>query len=114
MPTFPILDVAIGLSLIYLLLALSCTTLNEMIAGVLKLRSRNLEKGIGRMLGDPALKSALYTHPLIRSLANASGTSPSYIPSSNRPGALGRYGHEQAKHRFPGCNYSSSEGFFGS
>jgi hypothetical protein len=80
MPTLPILDLAIGLSFIYLLLALSCTTLNEMIASVLKLRSRNLERGIARMLGDPALKSAIYNHPLIRSLANAAGSAPSYIP----------------------------------
>jgi hypothetical protein len=82
MPTLPILDLAIGLSFIYLLLALSCTTLNEMIASLLKLRPRNLEKGIARMLGDPALKTAIYRHPLIKSLANAAGNSPSYIPPS--------------------------------
>ncbi len=77
----PILEVAIGLSFIYLLLALMCTTANEMIAGWMNTRAKTLEQGIARMLGDPALKAKLYQHPLIRSLAKSDKDKPSYIPS---------------------------------
>src|SRR5258706_1020707 len=70
----PLLDVAIGLSFVYLLLGLICTTVNEMISGWFKTRAEFLEKGILRLLGgdDPAaaagLKKELYKHPLIRSM----------------------------------------------
>ncbi len=83
MPTFPILDLAIGLSFIYLLLALLCTTFNEMIASWLKLRAKTLESGIERMFGgDRNLKNKLYGHPLIRSLQQNQKAPPSYIPSN--------------------------------
>ena len=66
----PVLDVAIGLSLFYLLLGLICTTVNEMIAGWTKSRASFLDKGIGRLLGDNLeLKKLLYEHPLIQSLS---------------------------------------------
>jgi hypothetical protein len=39
------LEVAIGIALIYLLLSLFCTTIDEGIAGVLGSRAKNLEKG---------------------------------------------------------------------
>jgi hypothetical protein len=42
----PILEVAIGLSFVYLLLSLICTTLNETIAGLTGRRADLLEKGI--------------------------------------------------------------------
>jgi len=70
MPVLPILDIAIGLSFFYLLIALLCTTLNEMIATWAKSRSKTLEKGIERLLvGDVNLKNAVYNHPLIKNLA---------------------------------------------
>jgi len=78
----PILDVAIGLSLYYLMLGLICTTINEMIAGVFNTRSVFLERGIDRLLGnDSELKKKLLQHPLIRTLAAKDGGVPSYIPS---------------------------------
>jgi len=88
MPSFPILDVAIGLSFVYLLLALICTTVNEMIAGWLKTRAAFLDKGIQRLLGDD-LKRSLYDHPLIASLAqDAKSIFPSYIPANKFATAL--------------------------
>jgi len=89
----PVLDVAIGLSLFYLLLGLICTTVNEMIAGWTKSRANFLDKGIGRLLGDnPELKKLLYEHPLIQSLSqnakSAAQTCPSYIPASTFATAL--------------------------
>jgi len=49
-----VLDVAIGLAFLYLLLGLMCTTVNEWIAGVMKLRAKNLELGIRRLLTAPS------------------------------------------------------------
>jgi hypothetical protein len=85
----PILDVAIGICFIYLLLGLICSTVNEMISGWLGTRARFLEKGIGRLLGNDALKQAVYGHPLIRTLAADDGAArPSYIPAERFISAL--------------------------
>ncbi len=79
----PILEVAIGLSFVYLLLALICTTLNETIAGITGRRADVLEKGISSLLGDdPELKKKLFDHPLIASLASKKNAKPSYLSSS--------------------------------
>ena len=85
----PILDVAIGICFIYLLLGLICSTVNEMVSGWLRTRSKVLEQGIGRLLGNDALTKALYQHPLIRSLAADDGAArPSYIPAERFISAL--------------------------
>ena len=79
----PILEVAVGLSFIYLLLALICTAVNETIAGITKRRAKFLEKGIDSLLGDdPNLKKKLLEHPLIASLGPKKDTKPSYLPAS--------------------------------
>jgi len=78
----PVLDIAIGLSFLYLLLALLCTTLNETVAGWLQIRGKTMAKGIERMLADPELAKAVYRHPLIKKLApDEENPLPSYIPS---------------------------------
>jgi hypothetical protein len=83
------LDVAIGISFVYLLLALICTTVNEMLAGWRKSRARFLDRGITRLLGnDEKLKEELYAHPLIRSLASSEKVCPSYIPADKFATAL--------------------------
>ena len=83
----PALDVAIGLSFIFLLLSLVASTLQEFIANLLSLRAKTLEQGLRNMLADstpaPAGSAAarppadqakrdllynVYVHPLIRSL----------------------------------------------
>ncbi len=79
----PILEVAIGLSFAYLLLALICTAVNETIAGITRRRAHFLEKGIKSLLGsDPDLEKKVFEHPLIVSLASKEGTKPSYLPAS--------------------------------
>ena len=50
-----ILEVVIGLAFVYLLLSLICSTINELLAGFMKLRARDLEQGIRNMLCDPEL-----------------------------------------------------------
>jgi hypothetical protein len=82
----PALDVAIGLSFIFLLLSLLASAIQEFIAGIFGLRARTLERGLRNMLegGDgsvipggaapgPAgtLVDAVYLHPLIRPLYKA-------------------------------------------
>jgi hypothetical protein len=86
----PVLDVAIGISFVFLLLSLICTTVNEMIAGVMKTRASFLDKGITRLLGgNDELKKLLYKHPLIQSLASSdTAICPSYIPANKFVAAL--------------------------
>ncbi len=47
----PIVDVAIGLALVYLLMAILCSSLLEILAGLLDLRGEMLWRGIESMLG---------------------------------------------------------------
>jgi len=79
----PILEVAIGLSFVYLLLALICTAANGTIAAITKRRARFLEKGIYSLVGDdPDLTKKVLEHPLVASLAPKKDTTPSYLPAS--------------------------------
>jgi hypothetical protein len=92
MAVLPVLDVAIGVAFVYLLIALMCTTLNEVIAGLLDKRAKMLYQGIERLLGDKSLTDRLYQQPHIESLTPARtrwGTPrPSYIPGSRFAQAL--------------------------
>jgi hypothetical protein len=99
-----VLDVAIGLILMYVLISLLVTTIQEAIASALSLRSRNLVDAIANLLEESALDKhgkhgsltvEFYRHPLIQSLYRrdampAPGISldrlrkcrlPSYLPS---------------------------------
>jgi len=79
----PILEVAVGLSFVYLLLALICTAVNETIAGITRRRADFLKKGIDSLLGDdPDLKKKLFEHPLIASLGPKKDAKPSYLSAS--------------------------------
>ena len=62
------LDVAIGMTFIFLMLSLICTALSELIEAYLKRRAVDLEKGIRELLHDEegtGLASELYRHPLV-------------------------------------------------
>jgi len=79
---FPYLDLAIGMSFVYLLMALVCTTVNESLAGILNSRGRTLAKGITELLRDPALKQMVYNHPLVQGVQQGKGARlPSYLAS---------------------------------
>lgn len=82
-----IIDVAVGLIFVYLLLSLVCSALGEIVAQLLKLRSKTLEEAVQRILTDDAVRQKFYSHPLISSLSKKFGNnqllSPSYIPSRN-------------------------------
>ena len=68
----PALDVAIGLALIFFLLATLSLTIQEFIAAILGLRARTLEQGLRSMLEDDEVGwhyvDKFYDHALIRSL----------------------------------------------
>ena len=66
-----ILDVAVGLILVYLLLSLVASAMREGIESIVKSRAVHLERGIRAMLDDPdgsGLATQFYRHPLIYSL----------------------------------------------
>lgn len=92
-----ILNVAIGLILVYLLLSLICSAIREGLEGIFKTRASALERGIRQLLHDSqgcGLAKNFYEHPLINSLYQGcySQTNdqkkpnrnlPSYIPARN-------------------------------
>lgn len=78
-----VLEISMSLALIYLLLALLCSILNEWLAGFLKMRANNLWDGIRNLLYDSkgtGLAKELYDHALVKNLARP-GQRPSYVPS---------------------------------
>lgn len=76
------LDVAIGLTFVYLILSLLCTGINEWWSGRRKLRSRFLKEGIHRLLAaEPQgneMTQAFYSNPLIRGISRED-SHPSYV-----------------------------------
>jgi hypothetical protein len=85
------LDVAIGLSLVFFVFSLALTAANEALDAWLKLRASNLERGLRELLDDEdgtRFAKAFFDHPLIYPLYRgaydpASRTLPSYIPARN-------------------------------
>ena len=82
----PIIDVAIGLIFFYVVLSLICSAVQELVASVLGLRSKNLARGIHNLLGDDYAKE-VYRHPLIKHLAKHR-QKPSYVRPSIFAAAL--------------------------
>jgi hypothetical protein len=86
-----VLEVAIGLIFVYLLLSMICSSLNEVIAGILATRSKTLKQGIRSLLaGDDDILGKIYANPLIKSLHRQTWfdkfcfkreRGPSYIPA---------------------------------
>lgn len=65
-----ILEVVLGLSFVYILLSLLCSSINELLAGFLKLRAKDLDSGIRNLLADPDLAREVLDHPLIKALGS--------------------------------------------
>jgi len=95
-----VLDIGIGMSLLFLMMSLIATAVREAIEGVMKSRSKDLEKGLREMLDDgkegnfDGLVGQIYKHALINSLYRGTlekakkGDLPSYIPSQSFVSAL--------------------------
>ncbi|MGI9079214.1 MAG: hypothetical protein ACR2GF_00045 [Acidimicrobiales bacterium] len=62
-----VIELAIGLIVLYSLLSLMCSKTNELVANVLSLRARNLRRAIHHLVGD-AYVIKVYEHPMIMSL----------------------------------------------
>src|SRR4051794_20955781 len=93
-----VLDVAVGLSLVYLLFSLLCSSARELIARLLSERERGLIDGVHRLFGAAppgsaqrptpandaaggaqALVARVLDHPLIAGMATKAGKAPSYL-----------------------------------
>ena len=88
----PVLDVGLGLALIYLLLSLIMTSVRESFEGIFKTRAANLEQALAELLDDPkssALRKAFYEHPMIASLYRGSYSSGVFA-AEKRIGAAAR------------------------
>ena len=84
----PIIEVAIGLVFAYVLLSMLCTFLNEWVARLFSLRSKNLERGLKQLLADQektGLAREVLGHHLIKGSA-AKQKRQSYIA----PGTFAR------------------------
>jgi hypothetical protein len=68
MPSFPALDVALGLFFVYFVLALVCSALNEVIATIAAWRSSDLERGLRNLFDNPAALRDFEQHPLVKGL----------------------------------------------
>jgi hypothetical protein len=79
-----VLDIALGLTFVYVMMSLMCTTANELLASLMAWRASNLAEGIRNLLKGEGSKGSLadefYEHPLIQSLYRRDRP-PSYIPS---------------------------------
>jgi hypothetical protein len=74
------LDVAIGLVLLYLMLSLLCTVINEMLSSLVSLRAATLAQGLQRLIDDTTLKAAFSNHGLIGGSTSVAGAKPpSYL-----------------------------------
>jgi len=85
-----VLEVMIGLLLIYLALSVACSGIKELIAGLFALRSKTLRLAVRNMLqdanGDVAQK--IFEHPVVAGTVSPDKKSPSYISSRNFAVAL--------------------------
>ena len=73
----PIIDVGLGLIFFYVVLSLVASAVQEWIASLCALRSKNLRSGVENLIGDDYAKK-VYEHPLVRNLSKANKL-PSYI-----------------------------------
>lgn len=83
-----IIDVALGLLLVYLVISLIVSGLQEWVATLFALRSKNLRRGVDNLVGNESAR-ILYDHSLIKGLyRSAQNKLPSYILSNRFADAL--------------------------
>ena len=82
----PIIDVGLGLIFFYVVLSLVASAVQEWIASLCALRSKNLCKGVKNLIGD-SYAQKVYDHPLIKNLSKDKKL-PSYIAPETLSGVL--------------------------
>jgi len=78
------IDVAIALVLMYLMLSLLCTVINEFIATKLQLRAKSLASALEKLVDSDALRDTFYRHGLIVATKRAIATT--IVPESTLSG----------------------------
>ena len=81
MPASNIIDIAIGISFVFIVLSIVASAIIEAISTVLSLRAVTLRQAIERLLKDRVMTDKVYRHPLIDRLTKDDDTDPAYIPS---------------------------------
>lgn len=80
MSTNAMIEIAIGLILMYLVLSLICTVVNEIIATLTRLRARTLRTGVTKLIDNAQLLQVFNDHGLISGTEAAiKGKGPSYL-----------------------------------
>jgi len=105
---FPAFDVAIGLTFVYVVLALICSTLNEAISTAVGLRARFLQTGLVNLLSGAASDTAagratarrFYRHPLVQGLIRP-GRAPHVDDESEDEGPVRRLRGVMRKPPYP-------------
>ena len=82
----PIIDVGLGLIFFYVVLSLVASAVQEWIASLCALRSKNLQKGVQNLIGDEYAQK-VYEHPLVKNLSKDKKL-PSYIAPETLSGVL--------------------------
>ncbi|HSQ20638.1 MAG TPA: hypothetical protein VLR92_09710 [Blastocatellia bacterium] len=83
MSTNALLDITIGLMLMYLVLSLLCTSINEFIATVSQMRASTLAKSLAQIIDIPAVRAVFASHGLIAGSTDSAGKpNPSYLSGS--------------------------------
>jgi hypothetical protein len=80
-PSSNILDIAIGITFVFIVLSIIASAVTEAISTVLSLRAVTLRRAIERLLKDRLITQKLYSHPLIDGLTSDDDSDPAYIPS---------------------------------
>ena len=89
-----VLDIAIGMVLIFLMMSIIMTAVQEALEGWLKTRATHLERALVELFqGDAAAVRAFYAHPLVFALYRGDapmgkGQGPTYIPRESYSAAL--------------------------
>lgn len=65
-----IIEVGIGLVLVYLILSIVITQINNLIVNVLNLRSENLRSEVEKLLSDESVRAQVLTHPMVNLIHN--------------------------------------------
>jgi hypothetical protein len=88
MNTNAVIDVGIGILLMYLLLSLVCTMVNELFSSVLGLRAKTLETGLKGLIDNDQLFQEFQKHGIIAAQSAAAGGKPSYLAGGAVAAAL--------------------------
>lgn len=99
-----VLDVVLGLAVVFILVSTVCTAVREALESVLKTRAAYLEYAIRELLNDPngdKLARSFFEHPLIRGLFK-----DGYDPKPVQPTLFAR-GRDMPSY-IPACNFAAT------